>query len=108
MRVVKCPLCGNEEFSVTAVHCRICGTMLFNLCEGEWDYPSRRCYNRHINPGNARFCEECGKPTYFNSEKFLEPWEKVKYSLNNNLTPNTDDDSFAFDDFFDEVAVTDE
>jgi hypothetical protein len=108
MRVVKCPLCGNEEFSVTAVHCRICGTMLFNLCQGEWDYSSREWYNRHLNPGNARFCEHCGKPTYFNSEDFLEPWEKVKYSLNNNLTPKTDDDRFSFDDFFDEVAVTDE
>lgn len=29
--------------------------------------------NQHNNPINARFCEICGKPTYFFSKKILVP-----------------------------------
>jgi len=28
-------------------------------------------------PGNARYCETCGKPTYFYQEKCLTDWTEV-------------------------------
>lgn len=76
-RAILCPKCKNEEFSGKAEFCRICGTGLYNKCEGEWD-----SYNdylvQHDNPGNARFCETCGKPTLFFKEGFLKDWEQVQ------------------------------
>ena len=38
LRVTACPLCGNEEFSDDAEFCRICGTVLYNNCEGQRIY----------------------------------------------------------------------
>ncbi|MBO5571073.1 MAG: hypothetical protein J6A79_19425 [Clostridia bacterium] len=81
-RVKECPKCGNEEFSDEAGFCRICGTALFNACAGEDIYDYNGDFNHHEdhkNPGNARFCEICGKPTFFFSEKFLKPFTEIKH-----------------------------
>ena len=81
LRVTECPKCGNEEFSKDADYCRICGTPLYNLCEGEDIYDYNGNYDRHEghrNHGNARFCEKCGKPTAFFKAKFLRPYNEVK------------------------------
>jgi ribosomal protein S27E len=84
MRVVKCPKCENEVFSTKAAHCKLCGTKLFNICNGipEYDEYGHEI-NRpiHNNPGNARYCETCGEPTYFFNEGFLKPWEEEKAEL---------------------------
>lgn len=76
LRVIKCPVCGNKEFSDDAEYCRICGTRLYNYCEGYYDGFAQEniC---HKNPGNARYCETCGSPTYFFKEGLLEPWDKA-------------------------------
>ncbi|MCR4437317.1 MAG: hypothetical protein QHH10_14380 [Peptococcaceae bacterium] len=80
LRVTRCPLCENEEFSKKAEYCRICGTGLYNRCEGEWDrFANDEVY--HYNPGNARYCETCGKPTYFLTKGLLEPWDKAKEKM---------------------------
>ena len=70
-RVLICPNCKNEEFSDKADFCRVCGTSLYNKCAGEWD-DSAEYYEVHNNPGNARFCETCGKPTLFYELGFLK------------------------------------
>lgn len=80
MRVVGCPRCENEVFNTNAGHCKICGLSLYNSCEGEPEFD----YNRnqidtiyHQNPGDARFCEFCGRPTTFNKAGILKPWDIV-------------------------------
>lgn len=75
--VLECPKCKNEEFSKDCEFCRICGSRVYNKCEGEWDDRDQYLI-QHNNPGNARFCESCGKPTYFLKENFLKTWDKVQ------------------------------
>lgn len=79
-RVIKCPICDNEEYSVTASFCKICGTELLNQCEGSYednpDAPWDKIFTKHINPGNARYCEICGKPTYFYKKGILKDYTK--------------------------------
>ena len=82
MKVKKCPRCGNEEFSDSSDYCRICGTNLFNLCEGEPSYNQKNGEyigpsNQHKNPSNARFCEKCGKPTVYYKTKILKDFVAV-------------------------------
>ncbi|QGG47319.1 hypothetical protein [Heliorestis convoluta] len=88
MRVTICPLCENNDFSTQAHYCKICGTKLLNECEGDPVYDNYgdivdTVY--HSNPGDARFCEICGKPTYFSNSVFLKPWQEVKKEDNNFL-----------------------
>ena len=71
LRVIECPKCKNEEFGKDADFCRICGSHLHNKCEGEWNDRDEYVV-QHDNPGNARFCETCGKPTYFFTNGFLD------------------------------------
>lgn len=83
MRVKICPRCQNEEFSEKAEFCRICGTDLFNRCEGEPDYHPLNdelmgYINQHVNPSNARFCETCGKPTIYFKNNILVDYEKYQ------------------------------
>ena len=81
IRVTKCPQCGNEEFSSEAIYCRICGSTLYNSCEGEdiYDYNGNFDHRKvHNNPGNARFCETCGKPTSFFTLKYLKPFNEFQ------------------------------
>lgn len=81
LRVTQCPKCGNEQFSEDAEFCRICGVSLYNYCEGEdiFDYNGNFDHTEtHMNRGNARFCEKCGKPTIFFKQKFLFPYDEVK------------------------------
>lgn len=106
MRVVKCPQCENEEFSDDATYCRIYGAQLYNCCDGEWDGYYKQMCNIHENPGNARFCEFCGKPTYFATENFLTNWQEAKNTIENNTTPDTYDANFNFEDSDFEVAAT--
>ena len=81
IRVTKCPQCSNEEFSSEAAFCRICGSPLYNSCEGEdiFDYSGNFDHREiHNNPGNARFCETCGKPTSFFKLKYLKPFNEFQ------------------------------
>lgn len=80
LRVTKCPRCENKQFDDAAEYCRICGTPLFNMCEGqeEWDdFGNLVDRNYHKNHGNARFCEKCGRPTEFFRLKLLRPYNEV-------------------------------
>lgn len=81
LRVKECPKCGNEEISDDAEYCRICGTNLFNTCDGQEIYDYDGIFIRiekHPNHGNARYCEKCGKPTAFFNAKFLRPYNEIR------------------------------
>lgn len=81
MKIKKCPLCGNEEFSNNSFYCRICGTDLFNNCIGDEDTDMNGfpvIYNQHANPSNARFCEVCGKETMFFRKGILRSYQKYQ------------------------------
>lgn len=104
LRVTECPRCKNSQFSTEADFCRICGTSLYNLCEGEEIYDYNGNYENtqyHKNPGNARFCEKCGKPTQFFKEKFLRQFNEVnkqyaqQYFTEN---PNSTSSDVEYDD----------
>lgn len=90
-RVVQCPKCCNEVHSEQAKFCKICGTLLYNLCNGIKVYdPFGNIveYIDHINDGNARFCAECGSKTTFYKQEFLKDWKelsKVRYGEANPL-----------------------
>ena len=81
MRVTFCPKCNNEQFSSDVQFCRICGFLVYNWCEGEATYDTYGNYEetiKHKNPGNARFCETCGKPTVFLQERVLLPYDEIQ------------------------------
>jgi hypothetical protein len=73
LRVIQCPKCNNTEFSENAEYCRICGALIYNKCEGEWN-EREECLESHKCQGNARYCEICGKRTYFFNEGFLKSY----------------------------------
>ena len=75
-QVLICPKCKNDEFSPRSEFCRICGARVYNKCEGEYD--NDQYLVQHNSPGNTRFCEICGKLTYFFTEKFLKPWDNAQ------------------------------
>ncbi|NWO20627.1 hypothetical protein HW273_01730 [Oribacterium sp. oral taxon 102] len=93
LKFVKCPKCGNEQYSDGARYCRICGFYVYNECEGDFDrdeYGNQGEYHIHRNLGNARFCEFCGQPTMLFKEKLLKPYTEVQ--------TEEDEDSFPFDE----------
>lgn len=120
LRFIKCPVCGNDEFSEEAEFCRICGSAIINYCQDLYDEHGYRISTGcgKPNPGNARFCEYCGNPTLL--YKFLTPWEDEKthaekYGSNNNSdntnsqvqdfsssTEDQDNLTNALDELFDE------
>ena len=89
LKVKICPVCENEEFSSNASFCKICGTNIYNLCEGTY-YQGEDDLVRHPNPSNARFCELCGQPTLYGKEGILPNWKayKAKLSADQNSSSN--------------------
>ena len=88
LRFLRCPRCGNEEYSQGAQYCRICGFTAYNECEGGYEqdeYGNQGIYQIHRNQGNARYCEFCGQPTILLKEKLLKPYNEVTTSIDVNL-----------------------
>ena len=80
LRFVRCPKCGNEEFSNNAQYCRICGFQAYNECEGYYDQD--QCEQiTHKNVGNARYCESCGQPTVLLKAKLLKHYTEVQAAM---------------------------
>jgi hypothetical protein len=107
LKVTECPVCANEEFSNDAEYCRICGTRLYNYCQGYYDDWYQKQI-QHKNPGNARFCETCGKPTYFGIKKFLSDWKEAKTKLEEGFYPDSMDEEESFQETSVEIAATKE
>lgn len=92
LRFVSCPRCGNEEYSESAMYCRICGFHAYNECEGYYDNDLGEHVN-HRNVGNARYCEFCGQPTMLFKEKLLKPYAEVQSKQTEQV-----EGSFPFDE----------
>lgn len=81
-----CPVCENEEMSEGTNYCRICGTYLINECPDiiNYDFNGNE-YLQHkgcgVVPGNARYCEICGRETTFYKNRILEDWRKAKKNI---------------------------
>lgn len=85
-RFLECPRCGNTEFSPNANFCKMCGLYLYNQC-GEIPQYDHTEYDEHlnviggvhrINPGDARYCEHCGRETLLTRLGLLMTWEEVQ------------------------------
>jgi len=72
----ECPYCGDSSGYWFNGVCSKCNTMLYNYCHKGLYVDKGGCI--YENPGNARFCEMCGSPTYFFSMGFLKPWEEAR------------------------------
>lgn len=74
-RVIFCSLCKIPIGSGTKDKCLVCKTYIFNYCSSYFsDHPDECSY---ANPGNARFCEICGRHTYFYQKGLLVPWREA-------------------------------
>jgi len=87
-RVLTCPRCGYTLQHVPGDKCPVCGTYIFNFCMSYFEQSSDEC--SYTGLSNHRFCEMCGKPTYFYEKKILKPWQQaielpIKYALHSNL-----------------------
>ena len=60
LRVNTCPKCLYKKHLPDAAFCIMCGTDLYNRCDG-----SNEQHEAHTNPPHARFCRCCGRPTSY-------------------------------------------
>lgn len=74
-RVKFCPKCNNQIKAGSGEKCSVCGTYIFNFCSSYFEGNAVEC--SYANPGNCRFCEICGKPTYYYTQGFLRPWNDI-------------------------------
>lgn len=90
LRVLECPNCKNTQFGKRDQYCIICGTILYNECLGQDRYDDRGHYQgtdeKHINPGNARFCASCGTKTVFFDKGFLVPFNEYIETTTGEIT----------------------
>ena len=75
-RVVYCPRCKANMSRKSSDKCKICGTYIFNFCSSFFNEKAAEC--SYANPGKSRFCEMCGRPTYFSERGLLKPWQEVE------------------------------
>ena len=109
LRVEQCPRCHNRQFSQNALYCRICGMDLYNRCDGMEQDNFGNWYSneeaRHRNPSNARFCETCGRPTFFLDQKILCAYTDFKPED----VEDTDDDGWLYqNNVYGEIAAAPE
>ena len=72
-RVLSCPVC-NSTITSTGDRCGRCGTYIFNYCSSHSENNiADNC--SFANMGNSRYCEMCGKPTYYYLLGLLRPWD---------------------------------
>jgi len=53
----------------------MCGLFLFNACSDQIPSPAAGC--TRYNPGDARYCEQCGEPTSLLTAGLLLTWEEL-------------------------------
>ena len=88
-KVIRCPICDNEETDIDGFHCQICGALIINQCDarsnlhlnlppgyGDEDLPCGE-----VVPVNARFCPKCGNRTTFMNDGILRPWDEKALSF---------------------------
>jgi Zn-dependent peptidase ImmA (M78 family) len=70
-RAISCPACNSQNFK--GDKCAICGTYIFNFCSDYLTNFESGC--NHTNPSNNRYCEMCGRPTYYYKRGLLCSWQ---------------------------------
>jgi len=81
-RFTECPQCGNRSFSTHALFCKLCGLYLYNRCSNLVSNDPKDACNE-INPGDARYCEKCGRPTVLTRLGFLKSWGEIAATTGN-------------------------
>lgn len=76
-RFNQCPRCGNFDFSPKASYCKMCGLHLYNNCSNNRDYNNYDDYCGVLNPGDARYCEQCGQETTLLRLGLLKTWQEL-------------------------------
>lgn len=85
-KLVKCPICNNEQTEVEGFYCHICGVSLVNYCDDR-GIDARAYHSEYPNPDipcgaevppNARYCPKCGNKTTFYNDGVLDDWKKAK------------------------------
>lgn len=73
-RVITCPRCGSTMGAGVKDRCRLCGLYIFNFCMSYFDDINSDC--SYANHGSFRFCQICGRPTYYYKMYLLKPWQE--------------------------------
>ena len=72
-RVLSCPIC-NSTSVISGDRCGGCGTLIFNYCSSYFEHSiTDNC--SFANMGNSRYCEMCGKETYYSLLGLLRHWD---------------------------------
>ena len=79
-RALVCPKCHKDIRHITGENCVFCGTCIFNFCSEFFSKAGNGC--TYANPGYARFCEMCGKPTCYNEMNCLRDWRDIYNDFN--------------------------
>ncbi len=82
-KVIKCPICGNEETNIDGLYCQICGVLLVNYCDDREShgqmlpigFDSDTPCGKPV-PVNARYCPYCGSKTTFYNDGLLKSWKE--------------------------------
>lgn len=90
-KLLKCPICQNEETNMEGNFCQICGTLLKNTCM------NNNCPEIQL-PSNARYCPVCSSPSSFYSDHILNDWNVGVMPI-----PEGIEDALPFDIFGDEL-----
>lgn len=91
-KLIKCPICHNEETDIEGAFCHICGSQLVNKCENP------ECGNTSTLLSNARFCPYCGGRSTFFRNHILDDYTNeflAEYSA-----PEVDQELPFVDDFY--------
>jgi Zn-dependent peptidase ImmA (M78 family) len=83
-----CPNCDNEDIGQEDKYCKICGSYLYQECQNNCDV---------ILDSNARHCTQCGSPTTFLENDYLDHWTNENNDLDESL--NELEKEFADDEF---------
>jgi len=75
MRVSRCPSCLKDLARIQGEKCPRCGTYIFNFCTSFFEKEKSEC--SPANHGHYRYCEMCGRPTYFFEKGLLKPREEA-------------------------------
>lgn len=86
-KLIRCPICQNEQTNIRGEYCQICGSYLVNRCTGDCNHIGNCSYNT-ILPTNARYCPISGNKSTFYNQGFLPNWDQELHSPNSNPESN--------------------
>lgn len=80
-RAKMCPVCNNEELDYNGDYCNVCSSYLINVCASTYDingFTGEEYLDKNscgtLLAGNARYCHNCGNPSLYLYNKYLNEW----------------------------------